>query len=60
MMNKVAWFKVIAQNWRTILGLTKEAIFGRRPEGGEVTSVPISLDTPVGEEGAAQLSDLIS
>ncbi len=60
MMNKLAWVKVIAQNRRTIFKLTKEAIFGRRPDVREVTTVPISLETPIGEESAAPLSDLIT
>ena len=60
MMDKLAWVKVIAQNWRTILRLTKEAVFRRRPEVREIMSVPISLETPLGEEGAPQPSNLIS
>ena len=60
MMNKLAWVKVIAQNRRTIFKLTKEAIFGRRSEVAEVMDVPISLGTPMGEEGAPQPSDVIS
>jgi radical SAM superfamily enzyme YgiQ (UPF0313 family) len=30
MMGKLAWLKVVAQNWRTISKLIREAIFGRR------------------------------
>jgi len=60
MMNKMAWVKVIAENWRTIFKLMKKAVFGRRPQVREITSMPISLETPVGEEGASQVSDLIS
>ena len=60
MMNKVAWVKVIAQNWRTICRLMKEAIFGGRPEVREIMRVPISLQTPIGGEGDSPLSDLIS
>ena len=62
MMNKLVWVKVIAQNWRTIFGLTKEAVFGRRPEVRDIPSVPISLETAIGEEGVppSQVSDLIS
>ena len=60
MMNKLAWVKVIAQNWRTIFKLTREAVFGRRAEVREIISVPISLGTPLGEGGAPQPSDLIS
>ena len=60
MMNKLAWIKVIAQNWRTILKLTREAVFGRRLRLGEVMDGAISLQTPNGEEGVPQPSDLIS
>ena len=60
MMNKLAWVKVIAQNWRTILRLTKEAVFGRRPEIREIISVLISLRAPLGEGSAPPPSDLIS
>ena len=60
MMNKLAWVKVIAQNWRTIIRLTKEAVFRRRPEVRGVMNVRISLEAPLGEEGASQLSDVIS
>jgi hypothetical protein len=60
MMNKLAWVKVIAQNWRTIFKLTREAVFGRRAEVREIISVPISLGTPLVEGGAPQPSDLIS
>lgn len=60
MMNKRAWVKVIAQNWRTILGLTKESVFGRGPARREVLNVPISLETPLAQESAAQPGDLIS
>ena len=60
MMTKLAWVKVIAQNWRTILGLTKEAIFGRRLEERKRVCVPISSETLVGEEGESRLSDLLS
>src|SRR5215467_7564436 len=44
MMNKLAWVKVIAQNWRTIFKLTKEAVFGRRPEVRKPVCAPISLE----------------
>ena len=60
MTNKLAWVKVIAQNWRTIFRLTKEAIFGRRPEMRKMVGVPISSETLVGEEGKSRLSDLLS
>ena len=60
MMNKLAWVRVIAQNWQTIFKLTKEAVFGRRPEVREIMSVPSLLETPLGEEGASHFSDLIS
>ena len=60
MMNKLAWVQVIAQNWRTIFKLTKEAVFERRPEVRELMSVPTSLESPMGEEGASPVSDLIS
>ncbi|HTT18914.1 MAG TPA: radical SAM protein [Candidatus Sulfotelmatobacter sp.] len=60
MMNKRAWVKVIAQNWRTILGLTKESVFGRGPARREVLNVRISLETPLAQESAAQPGDLIS
>jgi len=60
MMNKLAWVKVIAQNWRTIFKLTREAVFGRRAEVREIISVPISLGTPLGEGGVPPPSDLIS
>jgi radical SAM superfamily enzyme YgiQ (UPF0313 family) len=60
MMTKLTWVKVIAQNWRTIFKLTREAVFGRRPAEPSVVDVPISLETPLGKEGASQLSDLIS
>jgi hypothetical protein len=59
MMNKLAWVKVIAQNWRTIFRLTKEAIFGR-PEVRKMVCMPISTETLVGEEGESRLSDLLS
>ena len=58
-MNKLAWVKVIAQNWRTILGLTKEALFGRSREVRQITNVPISLETAIGEDGASHLSEPI-
>jgi len=60
MTNKLAWVKVIAQNWRTVFRLTKEAVFGRRPEVRKPVCAPISLETPVGEEGESRLSDFIS
>ena len=60
MMNKMAWVKVIGQNWRTIFKLTREGVFGRRSEAAEVSNVPVSLPTPMGEESAPQLGDLIS
>ncbi|HEU5407483.1 MAG TPA: hypothetical protein VFU48_06930, partial [Nitrospira sp.] len=60
MMNKRAWVKVVGQNWRTIFKLTKEGVFGRRAEKREVMSVPIGLETPMGEESASPVSDLIS
>ena len=60
MMNKMAWLKVIAENWRTIFKLTKEAVFGRRAEVGEITAMPVALETPISEEGASQFSDLVS
>ena len=58
MMNKLAWVKVIAQNWRTIFKLTKEAIFGSRPQMRKMA--PISSQMLVGEEGEPRLSDLLS
>ena len=60
MMNRRAWVKVIAQNWRTILGFTKEGVFGRGPARREVLNVPISLERPLVQESAAQPHDLIS
>ena len=60
MMNKMSWVKVIAQNWRTIFALTKEAAFGRRPEVRESRSMPIPVEMPVGEEPAPHLSDVVS
>ncbi|MGH9567450.1 MAG: B12-binding domain-containing radical SAM protein, partial [Candidatus Angelobacter sp.] len=33
MMGKLAWVKVVGQNWRTISKLGREAIFGRRTRG---------------------------
>jgi radical SAM superfamily enzyme YgiQ (UPF0313 family) len=50
MMNKLAWGKVIAQNWRTIFKLTKEAVFGRRQKVRNAVRVPISQQTPTGKE----------
>ena len=60
MMNGLAWVKVVAQNWRTILKLSKEAVFGRRPEVRKIMSVPMSLERPIGEEGASPVSDPIT
>ena len=60
MMNKRAWIKVIAQNWRTIFKLTKEAVVGRRPEVPEIVTVPVPRETAVVEEDASPLGDLIS
>jgi len=60
MMNKLAWLKVLAQNRRTILKLTTEAVFGRPVAERETMDAPISLETPLGEESASHLSDLIS
>jgi radical SAM superfamily enzyme YgiQ (UPF0313 family) len=31
MLGRMAWLKVVAQNRRTIFGLVREAVFGRRP-----------------------------
>ena len=60
MMSKLAWVKVIAQNWRTIFKLTREAVFGRGAEVREIISAPISLGTPLREGAAPQPNDLIS
>ena len=60
MMNKLAWVKVITQNWRTIFKLSKEAIFGRSGQRGKATSTPVLLESPIGEESASPLGDLIS
>jgi radical SAM superfamily enzyme YgiQ (UPF0313 family) len=60
MMNKRAWVKVIAQNWRTIFRLTKEAIFGRRAGVRKMVRVLIPSETLVGKEEESRLSDLIS
>ena len=60
MTNKLAWMKVVAQNWRTISRLILEAIFGRRPEMRNRVSAPLLLETPVSVEGDSRLSDLIS
>ena len=59
-MNKLAWVKVIAQNWRTIFRLTKEAIFGRRPEMRKRVDVPISSETLRWRAGKSRLSDLLA
>jgi radical SAM superfamily enzyme YgiQ (UPF0313 family) len=40
MMGKLAWVKVVRQNWRTIYKLLKEALFGRRA----LTPIPEELD----------------
>jgi radical SAM superfamily enzyme YgiQ (UPF0313 family) len=60
MMNKLAWVKVIAQNWRTIFRLTKEAMFVRRPEVHKMVGLSISSETLVGKDGESRFSDLLS
>jgi radical SAM superfamily enzyme YgiQ (UPF0313 family) len=59
MMNKMAWVKVIGQNWRTIFKLSREALFGRPPEGRASMETPISMETPLAEEVASPLGDIV-
>ena len=48
MMGKLAWLRVVAQNWRTIYKLLKEAIFGRPAIGAETEELDVLADATPG------------
>jgi radical SAM superfamily enzyme YgiQ (UPF0313 family) len=55
MLNRLAWLKVIAQNRRTIFGLVREAVFGRRARPGTPDG-----EIPFGETSASDVRDGLS